>query len=702
LTVVDQSGATRDPFPSVGTRGGGTPWALRPALALNDRLKTSARLVTLLVLLLVPGLLASWSFAAAMNVQIDFARSESAGMDLLEPALRAMAASAAGQPVDLAPVQAAAARNPDLDLAAALTAAQGAVAAGGAATDQALADFITEVGNTSNLILDPDLDSYYLMDLQIVQFPRLLVAAAGIRLTTAAGTGKATTAETAALAVLAGQVAAAGAAIEADLATARTSTAAPALLAKLDELSAAASAAGKLAQEVTAALGRPSSAVDISALVQASELAFGPAAQSLSALLEARAEKQTGRRDLILAITMAGFVLAVYFGFATWWRTRSDVRSVVGAVAAMAEGRLDPGVLPEGRDEFGEIARSIGTARGNLRSQAEQLKEAQTNRDAQIATEFLRQQTTERQFRERAQGVVDDTAEGVISELASLISEVGAVREAAEVIEQRLGATEEVTRAVVQRAAVADEGVLALGGSLREVAAMTQLIGNVAAQTKLLALNATIEAARAGSAGRGFSVVADEVKALAATTAQSSGQIGTTLASLESDATDVGVAISQVGEHIGSLDEATAALIVVVGQQHELARRLDETLAATIIRVREMSTLTSKLERRNAERRPTSGSIVLQVNGRPVDAELIDLSRTGLHCSTARNSGIKQGQKLHAELRVNGSQFSSDVIVMRALDDQLPTNIGLQFDDMAQPDADVLERLLGNEALLTV
>jgi hypothetical protein len=241
--------------------------------------------------------------------------------------------------------------------------------------------------------------------------------------------------------------------------------------------------------------------------------------------------------------------------------------------------------------------------------------------------------------------------------------------------------------------------VIALGGSLREVAGMTQLIGTVAAQTKLLALNATIEAARAGSAGRGFSVVADEVKVLAVTTAESTVQIGATLASLESDASAVGAAIAGVGENIASLDESTTALIEMVNLQYALATTLDDTLSSTIERVREMTTLTTKLERREAERRPTTGEVTLHVDGLLITADLIDLSSTGLHCTTERPSGVQPGQDLQAEVSAGGQRFSARAVVVRALKDRDPTDIGLRFTALDPRAASVLDTILANKAL---
>ena len=676
MRVSRSDGDLSVPAPTV------TPWALRPALWLNDRLRTSARLVTLLVLLLVPGLLSSWSFASAMNGQINFGRLELAGMDVLEPALSAMTASAAGQKADLTAVTAAVERNGDLKLTDALATVQKAVDADDPQTPQAFADLVTAIGNNSNLILDPDLDSFYLMDMQIVQLPKALVAAAAVGRAPAAKT----VAESAELAVVAGQLSSAGTAIDIDLATAHKNTASPAVLSDLPALTTAAAAYQQLAQDVTGSLGRPTAAGDTGGVTRASQAALRPVAQALSELLRIRIARLERHRDLSLGITTTGFLLAVYFGSATWWRTRSDVGAAVAAVAAIAAGRLEPQPLPQGRDEFGDIARSLTTARTTLAEQAEELTLAQADREVRLQSEFERQQTSERQFRARAQSVVDESATTVISELTALISEVEAVRRAAGAIEERLGAAETVTRTVVQRAADADQGVFALGGSLREVAGMTQLISTVAAQTKLLALNATIEAARAGTAGRGFSVVADEVKALAATTAESTVQIGSTLASLENDAANVGVAITSVGENIATLDEATTSLIEVVNRQYALATRLDSTLAGAITRVQEMSTLTAKLERRNFERRPVTGTATFGTAGTVVVADLIDLSLGGARCSSARPLGLRAGEQMTVELAVGGRRLSLPARVVRARDSAPPTEIGFEFAPLEQAD----------------
>jgi methyl-accepting chemotaxis protein len=140
-----------------------------------------------------------------------------------------------------------------------------------------------------------------------------------------------------------------------------------------------------------------------------------------------------------------------------------------------------------------------------------------------------------------------------------------------------------MTGAAAGKARVANERVQSLNIAADRIGEVIALINAIAAQTNLLALNATIEAARAGEAGRGFAIVAQEVKSLAGQTAVATAEIARHIAEVQEATRHAAEAISDIGSSIGEVEQITTHLSTAIEAQasatNEIAMNVEQAFA---------------------------------------------------------------------------------------------------------------------------
>ena len=159
-------------------------------------------------------------------------------------------------------------------------------------------------------------------------------------------------------------------------------------------------------------------------------------------------------------------------------------------------------------------------------------------------------------------------------------------------------------REAVARANASRATIDALARAANQIGDIVTVINDIASRTNLLALNATIEAARAGEAGRGFSVVASEVKTLATQTGKSTGQIGAKVAEIQATTREVVAALSSVAEAIDQLSDVTVSVSAAIEQQRDatenFAASARDTSAATSDVVGRMAGIADMVQRSQA------------------------------------------------------------------------------------------------------
>jgi len=651
------------------------PALLRPVVPIADRMRTSVRLGALVLVLMIPGIFATAGYVREVRTRIAFSAAEREGLEVVRPALLALADTVAAKQPDLAAVRSAVQAHPELRLEESVRAVTdpGTTPAQRLALATALAGLITDAGNNSNLILDPDLDSFYVMDAQIVQLPRALLSAAKIADTDLTSGSNAIATQ----AVRAGELTTAADNLTYDVGTAAASTAMDGLAGRLTTLTAAAEAATTLAGQLTENLEQPQ-AYDVAPLATAMAGAVGPLVDVLDDLLETRVDGFARERLVVLAVTIGGFLLAAWFAVGVLWRTRHDVALAVRGVTAIAEGDLEPHPLPAGRDELGDIGQALATARSRMLAQEGELTRAQGVREDQLRISFQHQRQAEFRLRDRAQTIIDESTTVIAEELRRVTDQVGDVRQAAETINSGISATDAATEAVVADARRAEDVIASLEQSLRRVAETATLVKGIAGQTRLLALNATIEAARAGELGLGFTVVADEVKELANSTSTSTEQIARTIAELERDTAQMAETIAAMVGGIASVGEAATSLRAVAADQGTVVGRLADQMGRTIGRVEEMSGLAAQLERRENDRVTMSGTVWLQRGKERLSTELINVSQGGIRVQLEPGIRLSIGDAVRIEnLGTLGEAIPARVLSLGS--DEEEGEAGLQF-----------------------
>ena len=267
--------------------------------------------------------------------------------------------------------------------------------------------------------------------------------------------------------------------------------------------------------------------------------------------------------------------------------------------------------------------------------------EARDKLDEQMRDVLEKQSDAEKDARHRASALLDATTELLTGPLHNVVAQVEAVRNPATSIESQVAAADQATTRVVDQARETDSVMLALTESLSRVRSVAAASNRVANQTNLLALNATIESARAGEAGLGFSVVANEVKDLSRDTSRFAEEITETIGSLRNDAAAVAESIKGMAAGITDIGSSSALIRDEVTYQRDALVQLNEQTEAAATQARRIGDSSEAGRarcpgRRRSGRRSSSTRPLLQqsskVSGKPtkrVDSQPIAARDSG-------------------------------------------------------------------------
>lgn len=266
----------------------------------------------------------------------------------------------------------------------------------------------------------------------------------------------------------------------------------------------------------------------------------------INVLYDVEAVRAKRRVEAVVIVLGSLTLLALLFGSLLAWRIGRQIvaplQQTLEAAERIANGDLTVELHSERADELGQLLRSINHMSHRLRDVMAQIGSS-SHRLAASASQFAAI-TVQTRAGIHSQKTETDQVATAMTEMTATVLEVArnseqAAQAAKEADTQASSALQVSQQAVEQIETLArDVGMSAesmtrLYKESERIGGVLDVIKTVAGQTNLLALNAAIEAARAGEAGRGFAVVADEVRSLAKRTQQSSEEIESLIAGLQ-------------------------------------------------------------------------------------------------------------------------------------------------------------------------
>ena len=326
------------------------------------------------------------------------------------------------------------------------------------------------------------------------------------------------------------------------------------------------------------------------------------------ALLASEKSNELANTSIITVgiVAAVAVILSLALGLMVVRMITRPLSEVVAGMGEMAKGNLSAAPpLVRSRDEIGQVAQAVGVMQANLRTLLKQFAQSAENmaaaseeltasasQSAQAANQVAASIAQVAQGSEKQLTAVDNTA-AVVQQMSAGIQQVasnaGNVSEVADKTSQAGHDGKSAIEQVITQMDSIGQGTAQVGDAIGKLSASSKQIGEIvgvisaiAAQTNLLALNAAIEAARAGEQGRGFAVVADEVRKLAEQSGDAAKQISSLI-----DENRQNIELAVVAMQSGNVEVKRG--IEIVGSAGDAFTKIAALVQEVSVEVREIS-----------------------------------------------------------------------------------------------------------------
>ncbi|QLE87106.1 MULTISPECIES: methyl-accepting chemotaxis protein [Shewanella] len=297
----------------------------------------------------------------------------------------------------------------------------------------------------------------------------------------------------------------------------------------------------------------------------------------------------------LIAVTIIGVVLAIVISYLLAKGINRRLLEVLNVARSISQGDLTAKPISETpADEIGALAKAMNSMTASLNQLLQEISQvastvATSSAEIRSATEHSTASCHEQVNRTTAIATAAEQMSATVAEVAQQSAQASTnatesgdlASEGGSIVTQTVAGINQLSDMVSRAAETVDQ----LGKRSNEIGDVIQVIDGIAEQTNLLALNAAIEAARAGEQGRGFAVVADEVRTLASRTSEATQEVAKSIGAIQADTK---LAISSIGEgteqartSVELAEQAGRSLETIVSSASGLAAMITSIATAT-------------------------------------------------------------------------------------------------------------------------